>query len=328
MRVEHPAPGGAHVFYVHSGITYALALAAIRDLGVAAPIIIGGRAMAGPGITRTVVDDGMWDIARTLVLLRLIADLAPAGRLIHLYLPHTWMLLGQLVKASARITRFYYLEEGYTSASPLLIDQPQPSPTLCADTLLARLDGCGLTQDLVLNRDALAQLNAQPVRAFDSTHPHYGGAFACTPRAFGAMPRVRRLALAARTLPRAGQLLVVPGLINLYETREDGVARLDQTCQRVLALAAALSAGQSATHPLLLKLHPRDEAELPTTFLAELAARGVGYRQHCLREGLDPNLEPALHHFEHYHICGLTAVAQYVMHFLGPGQLTQHPAFD
>lgn len=322
-----PAPDGFHVFYVHSGITYTVAQAAVRQLGLAAPLLIGGRAIAGPGIARTVVDDGMWDIARTLVLLRLIADLAPPGRPIHLYLPHTWMLLGQLIKASRRIERFHYLEEGYTSASPMLIDQPQPTPVLCAGRLVEQLENSALMRDLDICPSAVEHINASPARAFDSVHPGYGGAFACTPRAFGPMPHVQRLALQADAPGRAAQLLVIPGLINLYESRLNGAALLENACRRVLAMADALAQGQSAGQTLLIKLHPRDEAELPADFLAALATTGMDYRRYCMAEGIDPHIEPALRNFERYHICGLTAVELYVRHFLGVGRVMRHPAF-
>ncbi len=154
---------GAHVFFVHSPITYSMSMAAISHLRIAEPILVGGRMMSGENIACTVEDDGIWSIERTCELLRCIARHVPPDANIALYLPHAAFLFGKLIKLSGRVRRIHYLEEGLTSIQASLLTRAMP-PTREIDLsrLTRVLEAEGLIDVWRIDRHALARLNDMP----------------------------------------------------------------------------------------------------------------------------------------------------------------------
>jgi hypothetical protein len=317
LASKHLSPELAHVFYAHSPITYSMALAVIERLHIASPTIIGGRHISGPRITRKVMDDGIWSIHRTVVLLRCIADVLPTSATLTVYLPHTAFLFGKLIKLSHRVAGIVYLEEGYTSAQASILSQATPPTQVNIDVLLSALREHNLIRDWQFDSSELARLNDTPERAFDTTTPKYAGAFACSIDAFVGMKSVVRVPLRVLGPRRTEHLLSFHALSNRHFD-----ANLHIACGYVCDIIKAIALNTDVHQPQLIKLHPMDYDNLPTWFLEKVLSIGNDYFEHCQRCGLDPNVEPALLNFDHYYVIGQTVQTKYVANFLGPHRLT------
>lgn len=307
-----------HVFYVHSPITYSIALAAIDYLQLSEPVIVGGRCMAGGKISCTVTDDGIWSVTRTTELLRAIDTCIPVGSIVRLYVPHTAFLFGKLIKLSRRVEQIIYLEEGYTSAQAQLL-KLNVAPTFVAIAeLMEILESQGLVDTWQIDRADMAGLNDLPDSVFDVRCDKYFGAFACSADVFIDMPAVTHLALPVASERRTVPLLSFFAISNRYS----GESR-DTACQFAIELIEKMH-NDLGGQPFLVKLHPMDYTHLPAWFQGELVQRGVDYFSYCRASNIDHNIEPALLNFDHYHIIGRSAQAKYVHQFLGPDRLTQY----
>lgn len=317
METADPLGQPVHVFYVHSPITYSMALAVIRLRHIAEPVLIGGRCMAGPGFAGRVRDDGIWSVDRTLDLLRCIAERLPPRAPVVLYLPHTAFLFGKLVKISHRVAGIVYLEEGYTSAQASVLTQPTSPTPVPLDVLVPALERQGLGAAWGFDEAALARLNELPERVLDTHTAKYAGAYACSADAFAGMANVTRLELAVHGAPRPEHLLSFFALSNRYLDEA-----LEEACALVCEIVCRMREQAAPAHPQLVKLHPMDYGNLPGWFLAEVSRHGGDYFDHCIRNGIDPNVEPALLNFDHYFLFGKTAQAKYIENFLGAERLS------
>ena len=303
------------VFYLHSPITYTIGKAAISSAGRENCIVIGGRNINGTGIDATVEDDGCWSIERSCALLKSIADLVPATEDVALYLPHTSFLFGKLIKISDRVGAIHYIEEGLTSANPQFINKPLPIIEVELSELKRTLELSDLIEHWRIDTDSLEKINDFPSIAFDSNCHKYAGAFACSPDAFLGLPNVTRIGLAERFPGRNPQadLAVLPGIINLSGSMQQA----DLLCRFLLASVQSLSLSLANSRRLLVKLHPRDHQGLFPWFYQGLERLDCDYFRYCNDNGLDWNVEPALHRFNRYHIFGTTAMSKYISMFLG-----------
>jgi hypothetical protein len=301
-----------------------MALACIRHLGLSNPIVIGGRATAGPNIQCAVEDDGCWSIERTCILLKAISDRVPTEDNIALYLPHTAMLFGKLLKLSGRVERIYYLEEGYTSANRSFLHQVFATTQVDLPSLTQALQDMGLIESWQMYADALACLNETPEIPFDAHCEKYAGCFACTPNAFAGMPSVTLVKLEVELQRRPVSIVAFYGILNKYGREGKFAREIDACCQMVLNIAQSIQAASPPDRTVLVKLHPNDCLGLPAWFYAALRSRSADYFEYCRAHQIDANLEPALLNFEHYHIFGETAQTKYVQHFLGANRLTQY----
>jgi hypothetical protein len=308
----------AHVFYVHSPITYSMALATIEHLHLSEPVIVGGRCMAGSKISCTVTDDGIWSIDRTAELFRSIAACIPIESSVSLYLPHTAFLFGKLIKLSRRVERIIYLEEGYTSAQAQLLGLAMAPTQVAVAELTDTLESLGLVDAWQMDRARMAYINILPDSFFDVRCPQYSGAYACSADAFIGMPSVTHLALPVARERRTAQLLSFFAISNRYSGEI-----LEVACQYAIELIQKMHCAQGG-RPLIVKLHPMDYANLPVWFQRELVQRGLDYFSDCCASDIDPNIEPALLNFDHYHIVGRSAQAKYVQQFLGRDRMTQY----
>jgi hypothetical protein len=331
--MQATAGGGtplAHLFYVHSPITYSIARATIAAQGIAQPVLIGGRGMHGAGIAAEVEDDGLWRIDRSLRLLRCMIDAAPSAAPLAVYLPHTAFLAGKLLKLSGRVARFHYLEEGYTSIYLPMVGAADRTTEVDLPRLIRRLGREGLLEALSLDPQTLLGLNRLPDIAFDHTHAKYGGSFACSPKAFAGMPAVRHLGLTTGLTPQPADLLILPGLINQFGGLDEVGCdtRLVHACRQVLSTIRALRNQLGKPREVVVKVHPRDQVGLPKSFLTDLHGLAGNYHDYCRCHALDANAEPALLNFRHYHVFGVTAVQLYVRQFVGADRLSHYPGFD
>ena len=132
------------------------------------------------------------------------------------------------------------------------------------------------------------------------------------------MPSVTHLALPVAKERRARQLLSLFAISNRYSGET-----LEVACQYAIELVQKMHHAQGG-YRLIVKLHPMDYANLPVWFQRELVQQGLDYFSDCCASDFDPNIEPALLNFDHYHIVGRSAQAKYVQQFLGPDRLTQY----
>ena len=155
-----------HLFFVHSPITYSIARDTIAALQLEHPILIGARGISGPGFVETVADDGQWSVLESCQTLQCLLRHVPPDAQLALYVPHTAFLLGKLLRASSRVARLYYLEEGLTSADASQ-QQPyqQPAPVDIA-ALLVTMERLDLLATAGIAVGALCGINAM------STRPH------------------------------------------------------------------------------------------------------------------------------------------------------------
>jgi hypothetical protein len=308
----------AHVFFVHSPITYSMSMATIAHLQLAEPIVIGGRMMSGEGIVCTVEDDGIWSIERACQLLRCMDQRIPRGAKVAMYLPHVAFLFGKLVKLSRRVSRIHYLEEGLTSTHASLLARPQ-SPTLIdLEQLAQALDADGLIDAWQIDRHTLARLNDMPDSFFDIRCGKYAGAFTCLPEAFAGIPAVTRLSLPASAQRKPARLMSFASIAHRYCDADE----IEMACQSVCEIATLMSSENHTAYPLLMKLHPRDRQGMPGWFYDRLHQLGDDYFDYCHANGINPNIEPALHNFDHYYIFGRTAQANYIELLLGADRMT------
>jgi hypothetical protein len=314
------APPDAHVFFVHSPITYSIAIAAIRHASIAKPKLMGARGITGDGIARTVEDDGIWSIPRTCALLRQIVELIPADAKAAIYLPHTSFLMGKLVKLSGRIGRIFYLEEGYTSTHLSLLNKYMGPHPVQLDWLVSELEAGGLIDALQIDRDGLARLNEIKENAFDADCLKYAGAFSCSPDAFVGLPSVTRLPLDVAPERRPVRLVSFFGIRNRY----GDAIQIETICRSLGDVIDSMQTMHRDEIPLLVKLHPRDGTGLPAWFYGKLQQLGIDYSDYCRANAIDANTEPALLNFEHYFLFGQTAQAKYVEMFLGKDRMTQY----
>ena len=313
-------PTEVHVFYVHSPITYSIALATIKYLGLAHPVLVGGRSISGEGIAAGVEDDGVWSIPGAVALLDAIAAQLPPDTLIHLYLPHTAFLFGKLVKFSQRVARIYYLEEGYTSSMAAALSKPVAAVVRVAvEELMAALERSGARQAWRIDQAEIERINACPDCVFDIQSNKYGGAFAYSPDAFLGMRSVIRVPLEVLENRQAASLVSIAALSNCPDWHK----QRDDLCHQALQLILQLR-GESPESRCLLKLHPMDYGRLPAWFCQRLADLRLDYDAYCDSCGIDARLEPAQLNFQHYHVVGVSAQRKYVELLLGSHRLTQH----
>jgi hypothetical protein len=316
------------VFFAHSPITYSIALTTIALHDLSNVAIVGARGIAGPRIRLALADDGEWSPARTCATLREIIDLIPTGQRVDLYLPHTAFLLGKLVKFAGRVRHIHYIEEGYSSAFLPLLDHDIPPTAIDLAALGEALRQYGLIDALQLDEASLARLNQLPDNAFDAHCAKYAGAFACSTDAFAGLPLVTRVELTRNAAEVPARLLSFFGIRNYYGSKGQHSEKAEQACRLIIALARSMRDAPDVTQPLVVKLHPNDYSGLPAPLHTSLRELGVDYFDFCRTNGLDPNLEPALHNFSHYHIFGHTSQVKYVEQFCGPHRLTRYARFS
>lgn len=319
-----PTDDAVHLFYVHSPITYSMALATIAHLQLANVRLIGARGIAGGAwISQVVDDDGGIGIERTCQFMSDLLALCPAKCAIVLYLPHSVFLFGQLARLSGRVRQIYYLEEGYTSAHLPLLQATLPPLLERTDILLATLEQSGLMARWQLERPTVALLDQTPYRAFDACSAKYAGGFACSADAFRGLPHVIQLPLPVNPQRHDARLLSFGSVLNRLGAKPDH-AVLNQLCEQLLAAAQRMLDQPGKQRTLLLKLHPRDGQGLPSWFYRQWQALGADYITYCQSHNLDPNSEPALHNLDHYHVVGTSAQSKYVTQLLGRERLSSH----
>lgn len=318
-RLGHSRSGVTdHVFYVHSPITYSIAMAAIEHLGIASPIVIGGRGIRGGKVDCTVEDDGIWSVPRTAALMACIAERLSPGARMALYIPHTAFLLGRLITMSTRVAAISFLEEGYTSAQAPLLAQAMAPAEIDANYLTSTLECQGLVDAWQIDRDALSDINNRTTRVFDIRSEKYQGAFAHSPDAFQGMSGVIKLTLRVDERRKPARLATFFGIRNRYGTAD----QLEQACRIVTDLVERLLEDDDENYPFLVKLHPVDHGGLPRWFYERLRELGGSYTDYCHRHDVDANVEPALINFDHYYIFGRTAQSKYVEMLLGSQRMT------
>ena len=308
-----------HVFFVHSPITYSIARATIDALRLNAPILIGGRSIAGPDIAVAVNDDGQWSIEATCRLLASMLERIPPNSIISLYVPHTAFLFGRLIKASSRVHQIYYLEEGFTSADMARQQLYRLPQALNADALDQALHRYDLYDRLGIAASALAVICKSPLQTFDAGMDTYAGCFACSPDAFPSMPLVTHLTLQPSPVRRKARLLSLHGFRNQW----DDPNLLEQAYRATLKLCTHLVKNGRDAIPLVVKLHPRDAMEPPDWFGRSQPPHCIAYADYCRDHQLNPNVEPALLNFEHYVVVGKSSQSKYVTQFLGSQRLTR-----
>ena len=312
-------PQLAHVFFVHSPITYSVALATIGALRLHQPVVVGARGIRGPAVSHYVDSDGHWSFSEVCDALECVFTAVPDGAPIAIYVPHTMYLLGQLLRLSRRIERICYLEEGLTSADASLqkgFQRPVPTDV---DALRGVLQERRLLDVVGIDPVALAGLNRMAIRPFDADHACYGGCFACSPDAFPGMANVTRLTLTKDAELRRVNLLSIYGMHN----RIDDKAVIEQAYRDILPIFTNLAAQQPIGQRLLVKLHPRDDVLQPLWLRLALQLFNASYADYCQIHQLDPNREPALLNFNHYYFVGPTAQAKYVEHCWGAERMTR-----
>ena len=310
----------AHIFFVHSPITYSIAKAAADRLQLANAVLIGARGIEGPDVAHSVCDDGQWSVSACCKLLQLIVEQVPPERGIALYVPHTMFLLGKLIRLSRRVVRLFYLEEGFTSADATwqkCFIQPEP---IHQDALLVELMRTGLLRALDIDLQGVRAINSMPVRPFDLDLPQYAGGFACSQDAFPGMRGVARLQFTVDPIVRPAHLISFFGLLNHAKAPK----LVNRAYEQMLDIIHPLVNRGQEPQAIVVKLHPRDELAQPQWFRQAIESLGVGYLRYCKEHGLNPNIEPALHNFSHYYFIGKTAQSKYVAQFLGNDRMTQY----
>jgi hypothetical protein len=104
--------------YLHSPITYSIARQLQREGELRAPLVVCGRGMQWEGAFASAIDDGIWDLARTVAFLdAMVAALPDTFTPLRLRAAHR-LPAGQPAQLSCGGQSVCYLEEGNTSCNP------------------------------------------------------------------------------------------------------------------------------------------------------------------------------------------------------------------
>ena len=328
MRSRPQEAGAARsVFIVHGPITYSLALAVIAARRLDNAWLIGARGMHGARVDALAAHDGGWSIEGCLAVLQAVSRGLPDDSSLSIYLPHSLTLAAKLLMLSPRTVAVHYLEEGYTAVDQRLINHPVWFAQVDSEALLAQLEQTGLLAVLALDAAAIHGLNQLPSYVFDGAARNYAGAIACSDDAFPGLGQVDRVTLAQPTARLAAHLVAFPSLLNRHPTTTSEADRymIQRNGDALCSIAATLLQQASPQMPVVIKLHPRDAVELPSTLLARFDALGARYDDYCAEQGVDPCLEPALLNFSHYSVFGRSAMQKYVAQFQGAERLSCLP---
>jgi hypothetical protein len=139
------------------------------------------------------------------------------------------------------------------------------------------------------------------------------------------MPLLTRMPLTVDPIRRPVRLISFFGMINRYGTTPTGIVNIETAFRSLVHVVQSIrESGEN--QGVLVKLHPVDQQKLPETLKRSLLQLDVGYAAYCDSRGLDANLEPALHNFEHYYTFGETAMVKYIKLLLGEDRLTEFVA--
>ena len=317
---DMPSPRPLPIFYIHSPITYTVAQRVIASKKLVDPIIIAGRRMPIAGSHVQVDDDGVRNPGRACALLRALFDVIdtrPPSPL-ELYLPHTGLMLGKLVRSAKVFSSFYYIEEGThavdywrqfvnISVGDWQVDIAQLEAILRETGLLERLQ-----------IDDLNEVNRCGAVWFDSRSPRYGGAYAAVSSSFPDMKKVTlfRNWAQMRTLPLPDTwLCMVPMIFELLLSCPDNERRYAYARKMIDTVAQIHAKAQAAGKLLVVKLHPIDYQRLPDEIKTALIGAAFDFPTFMAQMPLDTNLEAALLGFEHFFTIGESTAVRYVSAF-------------
>lgn len=310
------------IVYLHSPITYSIARQLQREGEVRAPLVVCGRGMQWEGPYVSVIDDGIWDPARTVAFLEgMVAALPATFTPLRIFVPHTGFLLGKLLKLAAAVQTVCYLEEGNTSCNPQLA-APAQNAAVDATALLHMLQAKPvLMQRLGLTPQAVLQVNAMPAIWFDAQSPKYGGAYRVSPQAFPGLPGVRTVSLEPQGGLRETErhwLCFLPNIINMVARCGQHSEEAQRNLHGLMSSLRTMQALVASQHArLVMKFHPVDEANLNPQFKQQFYGFGLSYASFAAQQAIDAQLEPALFDFTRFIVINESAASRYVELFQG-----------
>ena len=281
------------IVYLHSPITYSIARQLQREGEVRAPLVVCGRGMQWEGPYVSVIDDGIWDPARTVAFLEgMVAALPATFTPLRIFVPHTGFLLGKLLKLAAAVQTVCYLEEGNTSCNPQLA-APAQNAAVDATALLHMLQA----RPMLMQRLGL------------------------TPQAFPGLPGVRTVSLEPQGGLRETErhwLCFLPNIINMVARCGQHSEEAQRNLHGLMSSLRTMQALVASQHArLVMKFHPVDEANLNPQFKQQFYGFGLSYASFAAQQAIDAQLEPALFDFTRFIVINESAASRYVELFQG-----------
>lgn len=321
------------ILYIHSPITYSIALQMVREGEVRDPLVICGRGLRWPGAHVSVVDDGIWSPERTVeFLIRLVSALPATDHPSHpdrlrVFLPHSGYLLGKFLRLSPVVASIAYLEEGNTSCNAELAQVAQDQAVDTGLLLQLLRQHPTVMARLRLSDADIHALNALPPVWFDGRSPKYAGAYRVSPDAFPTMDQVHTLALAPQPVLADAErnwLCFLPNIINLVAQHGSSSVQSQKLLHGlVIALRTVKAMIADRCDQLVIKFHPVDDANLNPDFKNELFRFGQSYAEFARQQGIDAQLEPTLFNFGRFIVINESAASRYVKLFCGAERLIQ-----
>jgi hypothetical protein len=311
------------IYYSHNPITYTLnKLIAQQNPDSPSQQITARGIEAGGAIS--VLDDGVWNIERTVTFLKTLLSINPIHQqLLHLFLPHTGYLLGKLVKISNKISSYSYVEEGQYSTNKTFGFQSQQEVN-CAE-LMEALKKEDVFNPLGLRAQDVLNLNEINNFFYDCEHPKYRGAFSLSSNAFKAFPNVQRFNI---DVPKERKihfpkttLVALPPLFQLLSSHPGNVKEIKANLTHLIQTSKCAQ----RTKKLVLKLHPQDllwkeTHEAFKSFIQTLSAIGTTFNEIDFPNEVDHNVELAFLGFQNYLVMGQSSAALYLEQFASPDE--------
>lgn len=311
----------ANVIYIHSPVTYTIADNLVKNETLQDPVVICGRKMDWLGLAMNVIDDGVWNIKRTVDFLKKICDALDlnSANKFNIFLPHTGFLLGTLLKSASAIQSIFYIEEGDASYRAEILNGVFKIPTIDTVELITTLKDTGVANRLGIDIDAIQKINQDSAIWFDDKHQKYGGAFSIGQDAFSGMANVKRITL-GQPIPHLHSheawLCMLPCISNNIAEIKNNTPSFQQFSSALtLALKEHKAQAKTARATLLIKLHPMDEMYLSSNSKREIYDYGEPYSDFCKRQGLDHCLEPSLYNFDRFIIINSSSATRYIKQF-------------
>jgi len=309
------------IYYSHNPITYTLNKLIAQQNPSAPSQQITARGIETEGAIG-VIDDGVWNIDRTLNFLEQILSVHPSlQQPLHLFLPHTGYLLGKLVKIASKITSYSYVEEGEYSITKTFGYQSQ-QPIDCK-ALLEALKVHDLLNRLGLKEQDVWDLNEVNNFFYDCEHFKYKGAYAFSDDAFKGFPNVKRFKIdlpLERTIHFNNTTLVVlPPLFQLLNSHPEQWGEILANLVHLVQVSKCAQTSQK----IVLKLHPQDHYWLQSherfgAFVQSLKTLGPLFGDIQFPDEIDPNIELGFLGFEKYLVMGQSSASMYLKQCVSP----------
>ncbi len=311
------------VFYYHSPITYTLTKLIIDQEKKAFYCEIGGRGIHHPG-TIQIVDDGVWDIEKTVQFFKMIADIFNVGQKpLHLHLPHTAFLMGKIIKFTDQVSSYSYLEEGVFSRTK--INHIINDSDVDAEKLDALLEQENLYHLLGISKSMILNINKIVNYYYDFDHPKYNKSYCLTQNAFDGVKNKHHFMI---DLPQEREihfkktiLVIMPPIVQIVLAFEE---HWHLAIHNLLDLIENETKGYQKTgFKVVLKTHPQD-ADLKRTnhvfslMFERFEKHGQFFERLVFPKNLDKNLEPALLGFEKYMVIGSSSALHYLKILVKP----------